>query len=117
MDFYALNYSLATLCLVAAVSFFLGRWSKSDGPARHGKPIGENRTTAPQGKRRRADHWISGHGSGASEHRGLSREAEREVEHLLSRGQLIAAIKVVRRDLGLGLKDAKDYIDDLKRNR
>lgn len=115
MDFYALNYSLLTLCLVAAVSFFLGRWSKSDGPGRHGKPIGENRSTAPLGKSRRPDHR-PGRGYGASERRELSREAVREVEHLLGRGKLIAAIKVVRRDLGIGLKEAKDYIDNLKRN-
>ncbi len=111
MDFYALNYSLATLCLVAAVSFLLGRWSKADGPHRHAKPIGENRTAAPVAKRARADR---AHAS--SSHSALSAEAEREIGHLLDRGHLIAAIKVVRRDLGLGLKEAKDLVDDLRRN-
>jgi len=111
MDFYALNYSLATLCLVAFVSFLLGRWSKTEGPQRTAKPIGENRTAAPTVKQPR-----SSRAPGRGARQALSAEAEREVEHLLGRGHLIAAIKVVRRDLGIGLKDAKDFVDDLRRN-
>lgn len=116
MDFFALKYSFATLCLIAAVSFFLGRWSKSDGPARSRKPIGEVRTQKPVAKRRRSDYTshttrepVTGH--------GLSDDAIRKVEDLLSRGRLIAAIKVVRSELGIGLKDAKDFVDNWRRNR
>ena len=110
MDFYAPTHSLATLCLVAAICFLLGRWSKSDGP-RNQKPIGEVRTAAPQGKRRRSAppepepkrEW------------SLSPEAEKEIEQLLREGKLIAAIKIIRQELGIGLMDAKDMIDHLRR--
>ncbi len=115
MDFYALNYSFATLCLVAAVCFMLGRWSKSDGPARYAKPIGEVRTAKPHAKRNRQMRTASPSPARYAK-RNLSGAAAREVEDLLSHGSLIAAIKVVRKDLGIGLKDAKDLVDDLRRN-
>lgn len=105
MDFFALNYSLATLGFVAIVSFFLGRWSKNDGPARARKPIGQ----AP-----RPDAYKP---HPAKRLRDLSPNAEREIEHLLARGKMIAAIKVARRELGIGLKDAKHVIDDMRRDR
>ena len=100
MDFTALNYSLTTLIVVAVVSFLLGRWSNTDRPQRGRKPIGEVRTQKPQAKTRS---------------RSLSPEAEREIERLLEKGRLIAAVKVARRDLGIGLKDAKDFIDQVRR--
>lgn len=101
MDFHALNYSFVTLCLVAIISFLLGRWSKSDYPQRGAKPIGEVRTPMPHAKHnRRAD--------------ALSANAQHEIEQLLANGRLIAAVKVARKELGLGLKDAKDLVDQLR---
>ena len=41
----------------------------------------------------------------------LSAPALAEVQILLARGQKIHAIKVVREQTGMGLKDAKDYVD------
>lgn len=40
---------------------------------------------------------------------------EAEVAGLLSRDQKIEAIKLTRNRLGLGLKEAKDYVDDVER--
>ncbi len=104
MDFFAPNYSFAALCLVAVLCFIFGRWSKQDGPARPKQTIGGVRSRATSADARQKRDGT------------LSIEAQREVEHLLGRGKLIAAVKVVRRDLGLGLKDAKDFIDDIRRN-
>lgn len=103
MDFYSPNYSLAVLCLVAVICFLAGRWSKSDEPKRQSRPIGEARSGRPQGK----------HRAKSSE---LSAEAEREIQDLLQRGRLIAAVRVARRDLGIGLKDAKQIIDALRKS-
>jgi len=115
MDVYALNYSFVTLCVVAAVCFLLGRWSKSDGPARHAKPIGEIRNTKPPVRRNINTQASSRSPTRHFEHH-LSENAEREVEDLLARGHLIAAIKVVRSDLGIGLREAKNMVDNLRRN-
>lgn len=43
--------------------------------------------------------------------RVLSAPALAEVQTFLTRGQKIHAIKVVREQTGMGLKDAKDYVD------
>ena len=43
----------------------------------------------------------------------LSREVEREARRLLNDGGKIAAIRRVRELTGMGLKEAKDYVDSL----
>lgn len=108
MDFEALNYSLTTLVIVAVVSFLLGRWSASGNHARRSKPIGEVREPPTYGKKR---------SSAKPDTAALSAEAEREIERLLAKGRLIAAIKVARRELGIGLKDAKQFIDQRRHRR
>lgn len=44
---------------------------------------------------------------------GLSPEGRAEVQRLKAAGQEIQAIKYVREQTGLGLKDAKDLVDRL----
>ncbi len=44
----------------------------------------------------------------------LSAETRTEVERLLANGQVINAIKLVREVTGLGLKDAKDMVDEMR---
>ncbi|MGE6228370.1 ribosomal protein L7/L12 [Paenibacillus chitinolyticus] len=40
---------------------------------------------------------------------------DERVHHLLAQGDKIKAIKLVREKSGMGLKEAKDYVDNLKR--
>lgn len=47
----------------------------------------------------------------------LGEEGSREVDALLAAGQAIDAIKRVRELTGLGLKEAKDFVDALRRAR
>jgi len=42
----------------------------------------------------------------------ISPEARAQIENALQRGQKIEAIKVLREDTGLGLKDSKTVIDN-----
>ncbi|WP_203596918.1 ribosomal protein L7/L12 [Actinomadura bangladeshensis] len=46
--------------------------------------------------------------------RHLTPEVRVRVDDLIGRGQYIPAIKLVREATGLGLKDAKEYVDGLK---
>ncbi|SEG68497.1 ribosomal protein L7/L12 [Paenibacillus sp. UNC499MF] len=40
---------------------------------------------------------------------------DERVQHLLARGDKIKAIKLVRAEQGIGLKEAKDYVENLER--
>jgi hypothetical protein len=44
-------------------------------------------------------------------------DREAQVRELIARGRKIEAIKLVREETGLGLKDAKDYCDALRAGR
>ena len=46
----------------------------------------------------------------------LSSETRVEVERLLTNGQVINAIKLVREATGSGLKEAKDAVDEMRRS-
>ncbi len=46
----------------------------------------------------------------------LPSETRAEVERLLTNGQVINAIKLVREATGSGLKDAKDAVDEMRRS-
>jgi hypothetical protein len=46
----------------------------------------------------------------------LSGETEAEVWDLLRADQVISAIKLVRETTGLGLKEARDLVDDMRRH-
>ena len=106
MHMFSIQYSFTALCLVAAVGFILGRWSKRGGPVRQRQVITRAHRPAD------ATHRATKHQPNAAAE--LSANARQEVEQLLGRGKLIAAIKVVRADLGLGLKDSKDLIDNMR---
>jgi ribosomal protein L7/L12 len=43
-----------------------------------------------------------------------SADLDTEVRHLVTQGAIIEAIKLVRERTGLGLKEAKDYVDRLR---
>lgn len=47
----------------------------------------------------------------------LSDEVQEEIEELVKQGNLVRAIKIYRMETGVGLKEAKEYIDDLCNNR
>ncbi|MBU5487326.1 hypothetical protein KQI77_04005 [Clostridium sp. MSJ-8] len=47
----------------------------------------------------------------------LSDEVQKEIEELVKQGNLVRAIKIYRMETGVGLKEAKEYIDDLCNNR
>ncbi|MFS0837509.1 ribosomal protein L7/L12 [Paenibacillus sp. 1P03SA] len=40
---------------------------------------------------------------------------DERVQHMLAQGDKIKAIKLVRMELGIGLKEAKDYVENLER--
>jgi hypothetical protein len=44
----------------------------------------------------------------------LPAETRTEVERLVQAGEVISAIKLVREATGLGLKDAKDIVDEMR---
>ncbi len=46
------------------------------------------------------------------DHRRISPEARAQIEGALQRGKKIEAIRILREDTGLGLKDSKTVIDD-----
>lgn len=46
----------------------------------------------------------------------LSDEVQKEIEELVKQGNLVRAIKIYRMETGVGLKEAKEYIDDLCNN-
>ncbi len=55
--------------------------------------------------------------AGAGHKVGLSQETlEFEVRHLVARGRKIEAIKKVRELTGMGLKEAKDFVDSVEPN-
>lgn len=43
----------------------------------------------------------------------LSDEVQKEIEELVKQGNLVRAIKIYRLETGVGLKEAKEYIDEL----
>lgn len=46
----------------------------------------------------------------------LNNEVEKEIEELVKKGNLVRAIKVYRMETGVGLREAKEYIDELCNN-
>lgn len=47
----------------------------------------------------------------------LDGEIEEEIEKLVKEGNLVRAIKIYRMETGVGLKEAKEYIDELCNNQ
>lgn len=103
----ALVAVLGGVLLVVVVVAAGSRRSRAN-PMGYAPPVGY--TGPPAGQVAAAGPYQAGTGM-------LPGPALTQVRMLLSRGQKIQAIKVVREETGMGLKDAKDYVEAMAAGR
>lgn len=93
MDFFLANW--LTLLVVAAIGFIAGRVT-AKSPLERDRERRDQAAALRQHKAR------------------LTHETKEAVQELLRNGKTIEAIKRVREDLNIGLKEAKDLVDELR---
>ncbi|MCB1519537.1 MAG: ribosomal protein L7/L12 [Hyphomicrobiaceae bacterium] len=97
--------------LLVVWAFFLGRWSVNRGRAGNGGGV----VHAPrmEGRGAAGDDASAGAGSRTR----LSPATDRAVRDLVRQQRVIEAIKLVRQETGLGLKESKDLVDRMRASR
>ena len=81
---------LLALVIAWAIGIWMGRISRDRGPTR------SDRAQTSENLKK------------------LSADGRRQVDDLLEKNQFIAAIKVARADLGIGLKEAKHLVEQIR---
>ncbi|MDX2308201.1 MAG: hypothetical protein NW216_08185 [Hyphomicrobium sp.] len=91
------GFDWTALLIALFAGFLLGRWSASFG--------------SPDAAAQRKVAEVTAKITAEQRLHKLSRTARAEAERLAAEDRIIEAVKVVREDIGVGLKEAKDVVD------
>lgn len=94
------GFDWINLAIALLAGFLLGRWSAGLG--------------SPEAQAARKKAEVSAKITAQQRLGKLSRSARAEVERLAAEDRIIEAVKIVRTELGVDLKDAKDIVDHLR---
>ena len=121
MDLYATQFSLLHLLMAVFVGIVIGGWlgrRAGGGATATTAPRFSSSSSSTAGSSRAESATIDGESAAVERSIGkLSARARRDIDALIAEDRLIEAIRDVRKETGLGLKEAKDIVDRLAHER